>query len=81
VARVAISQATVVAKNISREIGGIKKRAEYKPANYPYVVPVGGEIRNCEAWSGYYLWFLRMDSKGVSRAKLFSLDHVVGKST
>lgn len=43
VARVAISQANVVAENISRDIRGIDKHVEYKPMDYPYIAPVGGK--------------------------------------
>lgn len=63
VARVAISQATVAAKNIVRDIQGIKKRAEYKPINYPYVVPVGGKYAIVKFGpiiiSGFFGWILK----------------------
>ncbi len=42
IARAAISQAGIAAENIFRDAEG-KKRIEYNPPNYPYVVPVGGK--------------------------------------
>lgn len=69
VARAAISQASVAAKNIFAEI----KKAEtnrknlqlkkYKPKSYPYIVPVGGKYAIASfknfVISGYVGWFLK----------------------
>lgn len=63
VARAAISQAVVVAKNIISEINGEKKRDVYKPFNYPYVIPIGGKYAIAKLGpiviSGFFGWILK----------------------
>lgn len=63
VARVAISQANVVAKNIIRDIQGIDGYREYKPMNYPYIIPVGGKYAIAKFGpviiSGFFGWILK----------------------
>lgn len=43
VARAAISQGTVAAKNIISEIKGENLSRKYNPMKYPYIIPVGGK--------------------------------------
>ncbi|TSC81620.1 MAG: hypothetical protein G01um101419_800 [Parcubacteria group bacterium Gr01-1014_19] len=43
VARAAIIQGGIAAKNIIADITGSGNYQEYKPMNYPYVIPIGGK--------------------------------------
>jgi NADH dehydrogenase len=43
VARAALIQADVVAHNIACDTRGRKDHKKYKPADYPYIIPVGGK--------------------------------------
>lgn len=43
VARAAINQAEIVAKNIICDILGKAEHQKYTPMNYPYVIPIGGK--------------------------------------
>ena len=63
VARAAISQANVVATNILQDINGKKKHAQYKPMDYPYVIPIGGKYAIAKIGpiviSGFLGWLLK----------------------
>lgn len=43
VARAAIIQGTIAAKNIINEIRGRKPDLKYSPREYPYIIPIGGK--------------------------------------
>jgi len=63
VARVAISQANIVAINITRDIQNHRKHVEYKPMNYPYIIPIGGKYAIAKLGpiviSGFFGWILK----------------------
>ena len=63
VARAAISQATVAAKNIISEIEGREPQYTYKPMDYPYIIPVGGKYAVAKVGplclSGFLGWVLK----------------------
>ncbi len=63
VARAAILQATVAAKNIICEIEGREPQYTYKPMNYPYIIPVGGKYAVAKigplCLSGFLGWALK----------------------
>ncbi len=62
VARAALSEAKVAAKNIIREINR-KPHIEYHPMDYPYVIPVGGKYAVAKLGniviSGFWGWILK----------------------
>ncbi|MBI2592710.1 MAG: NAD(P)/FAD-dependent oxidoreductase [Candidatus Colwellbacteria bacterium] len=62
VARAAISQADIVAKNIICDIYG-KEPVKYKPTEYPYIIPVGGKYAVAKVGpiiiSGFSAWILK----------------------
>jgi len=63
VARAAISQATVAAKNIVAELKGNGQKYAYKPMSYPYIIPVGGKYAVAKIGSvvisGFLGWLLK----------------------
>ncbi|MBI1839121.1 MAG: NAD(P)/FAD-dependent oxidoreductase [Candidatus Colwellbacteria bacterium] len=63
VARAALSQASVAAKNIVSEINGDRPTAIYKPMNYPYIIPVGGKFAVAKIGpviiSGFWGWVFK----------------------
>jgi len=62
VARAAICQGTIVAKNIIRDIGG-QEAIAYRPANYPYIIPIGGKYAIAKIGPliicGFWGWILK----------------------
>ena len=62
VARAAISQGSVVAKNIANDIKG-KKHTTYKAINYPYIIAIGGKYAIAKIGpvviSGFFGWILK----------------------
>jgi len=62
VARAAISQGSVVAKNIARDIKG-EKHITYKAINYPYIIAIGGKYAIAKVGpiviSGFLGWLLK----------------------
>lgn len=62
VARAAIDQAKVAAKNISRDINQ-KSHVEYKPHKYPYIIAVGGKFAVAKLGpfviKGFTAWLLK----------------------
>jgi len=63
VARAAISQGTVAAKNILEELKGKNPTHIYKPINYPYIIPVGGKYAVAKigpiVFSGFLGWLVK----------------------
>jgi len=69
VARAAISQGKIAAKNIIEDIkkhAGLSKKTftyTYKPINYPYIIPVGGKYAVAKIGpliiSGFWGWILK----------------------
>lgn len=62
VARAAIVQGTIAAKNIIADIKG-KSHLKYNPKNYPYIIPVGGKYAVAKIGpiiiSGFLGWVLK----------------------
>ncbi len=64
VARAAIIQGTIAAKNIIADIkDGAKVRSKYNPRDYPYIIPVGGKYAIAKIGpivvSGFFGWILK----------------------
>ncbi len=63
VARAAISEATIAAKNIVRETRGEKPDLKYRPRKYPYIIPIGGKYAVCKIGplviAGFGGWILK----------------------
>lgn len=63
VARAAISQGTVAARNIIADITGAGEKVRFKPMTYPYIVPTGGKHAVAKVGSfiisGIWGWFLK----------------------
>lgn len=62
VARAALSEAKIAAKNIIRDIKG-RPHIEYRAMDYPYIIPVGGKYAVAKLGkiviSGFLGWFLK----------------------
>ena len=68
-AKAAISQANVAAKNIINEIKNEQSLSKsysptsYKPKSYPYIIPIGGKFAIAKigpiAISGFWAWVLK----------------------
>ncbi len=62
VARAAIIQGTIAAKNIIRDIRG-QPHLKYAPKNYPYIIPVGGKYAIAKIGPvitcGFFGWILK----------------------
>ncbi|MDP3991533.1 MAG: NAD(P)/FAD-dependent oxidoreductase [Candidatus Colwellbacteria bacterium] len=63
VARAAIIQGTIAAKNIVSEIKGKKSYLKYNPKEYPYIIPVGGKYAIAKIGPftivGFFGWILK----------------------
>ncbi|MEX2033001.1 MAG: NAD(P)/FAD-dependent oxidoreductase [Candidatus Colwellbacteria bacterium] len=63
VARAAITQGTIAAKNIIKEIRGRKPDLKYNPKEYPYIIPIGGKYAIAKIGplviSGFFGWILK----------------------
>lgn len=63
VARAAIIQGTIAAKNIINEIKGGKPSLKYNPEEYPYIIPIGGKYAIAKIGSftivGFFGWILK----------------------
>ncbi|MEK7640986.1 MAG: NAD(P)/FAD-dependent oxidoreductase [Patescibacteria group bacterium] len=63
VARAAIIQGGIAANNIIADITGSGSYEEYKPMNYPYVIPIGGKWALAKIGpviiSGFFGWILK----------------------
>lgn len=63
VARAAIIQGTIAAKNIVIEIKGKKSYLKYNPKEYPYIVPIGGKYAIAKVGpiiiAGFFGWILK----------------------
>lgn len=63
VARAALSQASIVAHNIFCDLKGSKKHKEYRPMDYPYIIPIGGKWAIAKIGplviAGFFGWILK----------------------
>ena len=63
VARAAIIQGTIAAKNTINDINGRKLRFRYNPKEYPYIIPIGGKYAIAKIGpiiiSGFFGWILK----------------------
>lgn len=63
VARAAITQGTIAAKNIISGIRGRKPSLKYNPREYPYIIPIGGKYAIAKIGpiivSGFFGWVLK----------------------
>lgn len=63
VARAAIIQGTIAAKNIINDIKGSGLRLKYKPTKYPYIIPIGGKYAIARIGplivAGFFGWILK----------------------
>ena len=63
VARAALSQASVVARNIVADITNTRYYRRYKPMNYPYIIPVSGKWAAAKIGpfviSGFFGWLFK----------------------
>lgn len=74
VARAAITQGTIAAKNIINTIRGGRASLQYNPQNYPYIIPVGGKYAIAKCWSFTVAGFLGWVLKGLVELNyLFSI--------
>ncbi len=69
VARVAIDQATIVAYNIDCDIQGNERHKEYRPWDYPYIIPVGGKYAIARIGKLVIAGFLGWILKGLVELK------------
>lgn len=63
IARAAIIQGTIAAKNIVSEIKGKKSYLKYNPKEYPYIIPIGGKYAIAKIGpiiiAGFFGWILK----------------------
>ncbi|MDO8495664.1 MAG: NAD(P)/FAD-dependent oxidoreductase, partial [bacterium] len=63
VARAAIIQGSVAAKNIISEIKGAKSHLKYNPREYPYIIPIGGKYAIAKIGPlvivGFFGWIMK----------------------
>lgn len=63
VARAAIIQGAVAAKNIINDIKGRKPHSKYNPKKYPYIIPIGGKYAIAKIGplviTGFFGWILK----------------------
>lgn len=63
VARAALLEANIVAKNIIKSAKG-EKHVEFKPMEYPYIIPVGGKYAVARigkfVFAGFWAWIFKL---------------------
>ena len=79
VARAALSQASIVASNIIAGITNSGRYKQYRPMNYPYIIPVGGKWAVAKIGSFTIIGFFGWLFKGLVELSYFCSIMAPGK--